>query len=273
MEKLNRYNLNKIKELVEDLSIRKSGIKGVILNPKNEEEFKNLKNISGQIPSKTKIKVKCGVPEHPAWITTADRLQQGHWCKVCAYNIFTFEKAKKLVKKLGLKKYGIEGQIIKPENSLEFIKLTGTYQPSYVPLLVSCGISNHQNWITNGRALSRGNWCRECYIESMKLTFNDIKNIVKDAGRNKIGKDGILLEPINLQDFEKLKIAPSKIPLKIKCGVPEHPEWITDASHLIRGNWCKFCAQNIFTYKSIKNLVKDVGLKKSGVKGHLIKPR
>jgi len=272
---MTRYTYGKIRSMVKELSLKKSGVRGIILYPQSEIEFQKLNLKSQKIPSKVPLKVKCALPDHPEWITTADRLQQGHWCKYCAYNIFTFDKAKKLVKELGLKKYGIEGRIIKPENSLEFKKLTRTYQPSYVPLLVSCGISNHQNWITSGKALSRGNWCRDCYIENMKLTFNDIKNIVKDAGLNKIGKKGTLLNPNNEEDFEKLtkNITPSKIPLKVKCGIRDHPEWITDASHLIRGNWCRFCVYNIYTYKSIKDLVREIGLKKFGVEGLLLKPR
>ena len=81
---------------------------------------------------------------------------------------WTYNKIQNLARERGLEEIGLLGKLI--TNKIEFEKLIQFNPPSLVKLEWSCGISNHDSWITNVGEIKRGTWCPEC--SKMKKSFS-----------------------------------------------------------------------------------------------------
>ncbi|MFX1312605.1 MAG: hypothetical protein ACFFHD_08345 [Promethearchaeota archaeon] len=159
-----RYNFIKMKKLVENIGLKKTGKKGILIKPKTEEEFNALRKELNVKPTDVPLTVKCGNCEYQ-WSTTINRIKQrkGKWCKFCSLGIYTFSKTKELVKNVGLRKTGIKGILKSPESEKENNDLKEKLNCWYgrIPLEVKCGLCNNI-FSTNAERLQQDHWCPKC---------------------------------------------------------------------------------------------------------------
>lgn len=107
--------------------------------------------------------------------------------------------------------------------------------------LVKCNVEDHEPWKITPNNLSRGKWCRECYKENMKLTYEDIEELGRKIGILKIGIPGTLMT--TLEEFNMLtKITkPSKTKLTFSCNIKGHMPWETTPNIIKDTKWCPQC--------------------------------
>ena len=79
------YTYNKVKYLVENVGLEKTGEKGVLITPKNEKKFDELTHKFP--PSRVPLFIECGLCGYK-WSSDADRLQRNHWCPICSKGEF-----------------------------------------------------------------------------------------------------------------------------------------------------------------------------------------
>ncbi len=235
------YTYTKVKKLVEEVGLEKTSKKGILLKPKQEQQFEEL--AKKQKPSRVPLLVKCGACGYK-WSTNAFNLQQKNWCKYCVFNIYTYDKVKTLVENKGFEKSGVKGILLKPESKNEFKELANNRKPNRVPLLVKCGVCGYI-WSTNPDRLQQGKWC-ECCGKGM-YTYDKVKQLIENVGFEKAGKKGVLITPKNKKNFDELthKHPPSRVPLLIECGVCGY-KWSSDADRLQRKHWCPTCSEGEF---------------------------
>ncbi len=153
---------------------------------------------------------------------------------------YTYEYIQELVRNVGLKKSGIAGTVLTSKE--EYEKTIKTHNPSHTPIEVFCNIKSHKPWKVTPNNLSRGKWCRMCYIENMKLRYEDIQQLAKRIGMEKIGIPGTLLT--SKVEFKKLtkNQKPSRTKLEFSCNVKGHKSWKTSHNLIKNKKWCPECA-------------------------------
>ena len=113
-------SFKRLKRLVEKVSKQRTGVIGYLKTPKNKTEWEQMKKKSSSaIASRIPIKVKCGHCNY-SWETNACRLYNLQWCFICAQGIYTYSKLKDVVRKIGVKKTGVKGILVKPSNEQEW---------------------------------------------------------------------------------------------------------------------------------------------------------
>lgn len=279
----------KIKDNVEQLGLEKTKVKGILLKPENKEDFLLLKK---KMRSKKRdlykisIRIKCGKCGNE-WDSKYINIYKKQFCGICSHGEYTFNKISTLVKQAGLNRTGIEGILLSPNSKSEFEKLKKNLnlKPTVIPLTVKCGKCGNV-WESNVKNIKYSqfydfSWCTTC-SERGKYTYKKIKKMVKEVGVKKTGKEGVLLKPKNQKEFDlalknlKKKVIkdlaiPSRVSLLVKCGECGY-KWQTNAVNLNQSNWCKYCSYGIYSFNKIKELVDEVGLRKTGKIGKLIKP-
>lgn len=188
-------------------------------------------------------------PEHLEWKSSfRSILNNNSNCPDCSNNIVTYSQIKQTVKDLGTKMSGKEGILIHPESNEKFLQIRRDKgrQPSYISLIVSCGIQNHQSWRTNAVNLSQEKWCRECYLKrNTKYDFHTIKVQVESKG-------GRLIYPTNQEEYEKLlnrlknmkskHNSPSDLPIIVSCK-KKHRPFTTTPDMIAQNHWCPLCGE------------------------------
>ncbi len=188
---------------------------------------------------------------------------------------YKYEEVKELARKIGAQKNGIEGKILTSKE--EYEKSIQTQNPSHTHVLVTCNIERHKPWKITPNNLSRSKWCRKCYREGTKLQYEDIQQMAKHLGREKVGIPGTLLT--TKEEFEKLTEhqKPSQTRLKFYCNVKGHNPWESTANRLRERKWCPECSgsyyesiarwylEQIFNVKFPTTRLKDVIPNHSGV--------
>ena len=123
----------------------------------------------------------------------------------------------------------------------EFEKAKEGKNPAHTPVLVKCNVKNHKPWKITPNNLSRGRWCRKCYRESTKLTYEDIQELAKKTGILKIGIPGTVLtteeEFFELTKNEK----PSNTKIRFSCNIKGHIPWDTTPNVIRDRKWCPQC--------------------------------
>jgi hypothetical protein len=158
------YNFIKTQKLVEDVGLKKTGKKGILLSPESEEEFEFLRKQLNIKPTQIPLAVRCGNCGYQ-WSTAVNKINQrnGKWCRLCGIDIYTFNKTKKLVKSTGLYRTGKEGKLINPRNEGEYNEIKEQLNCWYcrIPLDVECG-SCGNFFSTNAERLQQNHWCPKC---------------------------------------------------------------------------------------------------------------
>ncbi|MFX0105050.1 MAG: hypothetical protein ACFE75_06135 [Candidatus Hodarchaeota archaeon] len=188
---------------------------------------------------------------------------------------YTYADIQKIARKVGLEKTGIAGVILTSKE--EYNKLIKTQYPAHTHVLVSCAVDGHKPWKITPNNLSRGKWCRKCYRESTKLSYEDIQQLAKRIGMEKIGIPGSFLT--SKEEFESINIdrKPSHIKLLFSRNTKGHNAWKTNANRIRQMKWCPECAggyheeitrwyfEKIFSVKFPTILVKKILPSYSGV--------
>ncbi|MHA1492065.1 MAG: hypothetical protein ACTSRI_20735 [Promethearchaeota archaeon] len=231
----------------------------ILLSPKNQNDFNDLKkNFSG---SDVPLIVHCGNLEHLEWKSSLRSiLNNNSNCPDCSNNVFTYSQIKQIVKNLGIKMLGREGILIQPESNKEFLQIRRDKktQPSYISLIVFCGVPKHQPWKTNITNLSQEKWCKKCYLErNTKYNFDTIKALVESKG-------GALIHPTSQEEYEKLlnqlknkkskHNSPSDLPIKVSCS-KGHKTFRTTPDSLNQNHWCPYCGER---YSVVGQLVHPI---------------
>ena len=135
----------------------------------------------------------------------------------------------------------ILGEIAQEVNIRKWISIE-TENPAHTYILVSCNIDGHKPWEITPSNMSKGKWCRKCYIENMKLTYEDIQKLSRCIGMKKIGIPGKLLT--SREEFKNLTKTqiPSRTKLKFLCNVKGHNAWETTPNTIKDNKWCPECA-------------------------------
>lgn len=86
-DKFGIYTFDRIKQLVEKAGMERTGKSGILLSPKNAEEFKYFKKKYKKRPSQVPLRVKCGRCGYE-WNTTISNIVQSKtktysWCTKC----------------------------------------------------------------------------------------------------------------------------------------------------------------------------------------------
>ncbi|MHA1196789.1 MAG: hypothetical protein ACTSRH_16355 [Promethearchaeota archaeon] len=177
------------------------------------------------------------------------------------------------VKALGMKKSGMEGVLItKQEDYNELIK----GPKSKINLIVWCGKKEHNPWVSSIYSLMQEKWCKKCYDDRRVITYDIIKQKVSEVGNKKYRVEGVLLTTESEFNNLKNKYIPSRIPLQVWCGNDEHKPWLTNWDNLKQEKWCKKCYHESlikYSFSLIKELIKNIGLERTGRKGILIYPK
>ena len=217
------YNL--LKEKVEALSKRITGIIGTLIKPKNESEWllmiKNKKRKS-QIPIIVKCN-QCNVKFNSRY----NYIERERWncnCTKTLYDselVYDFNRLKKEIEELGKEITGIKGTLLTPSSEDEYIKmrLDQSKSPTQLNIKVKCNKCG-KIWKTSVTSLiHHKNWCGRC-TDPRVYSYTDILNLVKLVTLNTVGIEGILKSPENQEKFKILanKYIPSHIPLIIECG-------------------------------------------------------
>jgi len=192
---------------------------------------------------------------------------------------YSFNNIVDIVKEVGRRRYRREGILIRPKDEKEFKDMTINIAPYEIDLLVSCGVKGHKNWVTTLRDLSADKWCRKCYFESRSIKFSDIQLKIKEIGKKKYGKEGILKRPKNEEEYkelkEKLNVSPSLLPLIVWCGNEDHKPFKTKYNRLQNEeNWCSKCYHESMSlsFSEIRQFIELAGLNNIGIKATLISP-
>lgn len=153
---------------------------------------------------------------------------------------YAYEDIRELARNIGLEKSGVSGTVLTPKD--EYEKSIKTQNPAHTHIVITCNIVGHKPWKITPNNLSRGRWCRMCYIENMKLRYKDIQQLAKDIGMEKIGIPGTLLtskdEFMILTENQK----PSHTKLEFSCNIKGHKSWKTTYNHIKNKKWCPECA-------------------------------
>jgi hypothetical protein len=159
-----RYNFIKTKKLVENIGLKKTEKKGILIKPKTEEDFDAIREQHNVKPTDVPLTVKCGKCGYQ-WATTVNRIKQreGKWCKFCALGIYTFSKTKELVESVGLRKTGKQGVLKSPDNEKAYNEMKEELNCWYcrIPLEVECGLCGNI-FPTNAERVQQDHWCPKC---------------------------------------------------------------------------------------------------------------
>lgn len=219
----------------------------MLLIPKNQNEFNNLKKNTGG--SDISLIVHCGNPEHLEWKSSfRSILNNNSNCPDCSNNVCTYSQIKQIVKILGSKMSDKEGILIQPESNEKFLQIRRNKgrQPSYITIIVSCENQKHKSWKTNAVNLSQERWCRECYLErNTKYDFETIKTLIES-------KSGTLIYPTSQEKYEELfnrlkniKLkhnSPSDLPIEVSCN-KGHIPFTTTPDKVAQNHWCPLCGE------------------------------
>ncbi|MHA1527113.1 MAG: hypothetical protein ACTSQD_08775 [Promethearchaeota archaeon] len=209
--KRREYSFDKIKQLAIQVGIKMTGNPGIIIKPKNKEEFDMLRTKLNIKPTLVPLVIKCGKCGN-IWKTNADRLQQKKWCIICRKNVYTFIKTKKLVEDVSLNKTGIKGILRYPKNIEEFKEIKKSLGVWYcrIPVKVECGCCENI-WVTNAERLQQNHWCPKCaegeyeqicrwYLEKILSYTLKTKILCPQTRLNKIIMD---YDETNFTEYEK----------------------------------------------------------------------
>lgn len=116
-------------------------------------------------------------------------------------------------------------------HSLDFIRkeieirggflVSTKYKNENSPLMVRC-VNGHE-FRSRFRYIRRGNWCKECFSDSVRRSVDEVRKIIEDRG-------GVLLS--------EYKNAMTKLHLRCEKG---HDVWMK-YNDIQQGHWCRKCA-------------------------------
>lgn len=98
-------------------------------------------------------------------------------------------------------------------------------------IVIMC--KNGHEWLTTKQNIGRGRWCKECYLDRVTRTIDDVKKIASE-------RNGELISTSYINTKELLTW---------KCNVCNH-QWNARLRNILSGRWCPSCAKK----RSIKNL-------------------
>ncbi len=176
------YSYKMLKSAVKMVSIEKTSIEGKLLWPSNENDWiKYIYNPNRKSkPSRIRLTVQCGSCGN-IWHPEARAVvQERQWCKICSWNVLTYEKLVFLVESVGLNKTGVKGILIRPENENKFNELLNNarniieslnisknnprykgLQPKRLGIQVKCGFCKNP-FSTNAERLIANKFCPRC---------------------------------------------------------------------------------------------------------------
>ncbi len=79
------YSFSKITEMIEKIGNEKNNREGRLVEPETVEDFNILTEVYS--PSLVPLIISCENPEHDLFNSSGNKLQQGHWCKSCIYDL------------------------------------------------------------------------------------------------------------------------------------------------------------------------------------------
>ncbi|MBY8981390.1 MAG: hypothetical protein KGD57_00445 [Candidatus Lokiarchaeota archaeon] len=270
MTQKTKYSFDYIKELVYQISLKKTTIEGMLIVPKNAQELKFLAKKLNTSQSNVPLKVKCLKCDNE-WNTKGIYLGRGVWpCQYCKNNTYTFKTIKDAVKSISKEKTGFEGKLLFPRDENEWKNAINDKErnkrPSRIKLDVQCKACGNK-WSIEARALvSDRKWCKKCMWNI--LTFEKLKKLTFEIGLKKTGLGGILVRPKNEYVYQRLidnaretikslkikkndprykKLQPRRISIKIKCKVCENI-FNTNAESLKANKFCPKCASSEYEH-------------------------
>jgi len=152
---------------------------------------------------------------------------------------YEYEDIPELVKKISIEKSGKQGTLITTQE--EYNNAKKGKNPAHTHILVKCNVEDHEPWKITPNNLSRGKWCRKCYRQNKKLTYEDITELARRIGLLKIGLPGTILT--TEEEFKELtkKTKPSRTKLKFSCNFKGHTPWETTPNIIKDAKWCPQC--------------------------------
>jgi len=144
------YDYNRFKEEIEELGKALTGVRGTLLTPQDEEEYIEMRLSQDKSPTQLKISVrcnKCGKEWNPI---ASSIIHRKNWCGRCTDSrVYSYEDIIELVRVVSLNVIGVEGKLKKPKSQEAFNKLSNSYIPSLIPLVIKCGnCGNELNYVT-----------------------------------------------------------------------------------------------------------------------------
>ena len=239
-EERRRKNYDDLVNLAKDIGLKKNNQPGVLLTP--IEEVNKLKS-----PTKAKLEWWCGNKSHKPWLTTANSISQGTWCRKCydEKRRIKYKELKRLAEETGEKKIGVKGQLITTFE--DFKKLSKNLRPSKVKLKWWCGNEGHRYWKARPENLMyNDSWCPKC-AGNAPLTYNELVLLAKNRGIEENRVPGKLVT--SEDEFIKLidNNSPSITNLKWWCGIKTHDAWEAAPHNIKSGKtWCPHCAEGKF---------------------------
>ncbi|MHA2398428.1 MAG: hypothetical protein ACXADU_06020 [Promethearchaeota archaeon] len=208
----------------------------------NPEDYKTLVNQLRQKTHLSENRVYINIRTYlPTLSKVTPEINISKWLPQYYRQPYEYEDILELVKNVSVDKSGIEGTLVTTRE--EHNRAKYGRNPAHTHVLVKCNVEDHKPWKITPNNLSMGKWCRECYIENIKLTYEDIAELAKRIGLLKIGIPGTLLT--TEEEFNSLtkNTKPSKTKLKFSCNVKGHIPWETVPNVIKDIKWCPQCGE------------------------------
>jgi len=174
--------------------------------------------------AKFKLKVECD-KGHKYEVTFDNFKNRGQRCRICyGTGKLTYKYVKNYIESFGYKLLATE------------------YKASRFKLRMECDKGHRFEMIFNNFK-SRGQRCRICSFNKLKLTNRYVKNYIKSFGYK------LLSEYINI-----------KTKIKIECN-KGHKYKVTFNGFHNHGQRCPICSDRKYTYKYVKNYIESFGYK------------
>jgi hypothetical protein len=136
-------------------------------------------------------------------------LRSGHWCRTCATD--------------RLRVYSLgDAQAAAASHAGQCLS---THFENNLALLHWCCAAGH-TWQASLSSVTRGNWCRTCYLETVKPTHEQIQRAAAEH-------NGRCLSAYKDRDT----------PLEWQCA--EGHRWLAPWSRVGKGQWCRRCAAKV----------------------------
>jgi hypothetical protein len=157
-----------------------------------------------------KLKWQCNKGHH--WEAIPNAIKKGSWCPTCV------GRDKEENYRIILEKVKEKGGKC----------ISGRYVNSQTKLLLEC--ENGHQWLANFTSIKRGTWCQQCKHKhyrhkNNKYTLSTFQEIAIDKNGNCLSEDYINTD--------------SRLSFQCKEG----HQWTTSASVILKGSWCRRCAQ------------------------------
>lgn len=212
-----KYTYQDVKELVEQT--------GSELISKEED----IVNEKGYVTTRTRIEVWCKNPTHKSRTTTLNTFLNGTKCKLCSVRM-SDEKIK---------------SVELPEG---YELLSFEYVSHALQLTIKCPKGHvFKRFYSNLRS------CKECPICNNRYTFEEVEQIVGEAGYT------LLSQKEEVADDKNCVKVLTKI--KVKCPNPKHEAYEVVWGEFVRKSRCKYCVveKRKLTYQEVKKYLESFG--------------